>query len=401
MDANHNLLLVTHNFSLSHTKWMGPNFFMSLFSSPQLQQHNVEIHVVSRAGKNLEQEKGPIYLHQVKSPSIFTEPFDNYGQIWTGQLRISPIQDIWSRFQDSTRVGWRTLGLLPKVSLAHWTEPYLPPIGNMIRLYSKLKGIRNLLTLFNYQRSYPAHDLLLRTSLGGFEQVLTTTNALAEHLTNIGVAANRLRCIPLGVPLERFSPPTPEEKIRLRKNYNIPRKATIVLWFGPIIPPSRLEDVHLLLDSVPTVKRHSVDTHFIFAFKYGIPPGLSNHTEDCIHLLDKYPDIRDLMRLADIVAVPFTADGLWFTVPLSFIEAQACGVPVVTIDHPGLREAISNGESGILVKNAEDFPKVLAELCVDKDRLTHLSRGARKWAEDQFDIQETVKQYYHTWFDKT
>jgi len=106
------------------------------------------------------------------------------------------------------------------------------------------------------------------------------------------------------------------------------------------------------------------------------------------------------MRLADIVAVPFTADGLWFTVPLSFIEAQACGVPVVTMDHPGLREAISNGESGILVKNAEDFPKVLAELCVDKDRLTHLSRGARKWAEDQFDIQETVKQYYHTWFDK-
>jgi colanic acid/amylovoran biosynthesis glycosyltransferase len=109
--------------------------------------------------------------------------------------------------------------------------------------------------------------------------------------------------------------------------------------------------------------------------------------------LDQYPDIRDIFRLADVAALPFTASDPWITAPLSMIEALACGLPVVTLKHPGLTEVVADGEGGVLVETLEEFPRVVGDLCADERRLAHLACAARRRAEQNFDVRAAAQRY--------
>jgi D-inositol-3-phosphate glycosyltransferase len=60
------------------------------------------------------------------------------------------------------------------------------------------------------------------------------------------------------------------------------------------------------------------------------------------------------------------------------IEAQACGTPVVAAATGGLRTAVRDGVSGVLVDGhqPEDYAEVLADLLGDAPRRRRLSAGA-------------------------
>ena len=56
-------------------------------------------------------------------------------------------------------------------------------------------------------------------------------------------------------------------------------------------------------------------------------------------------DVPDLLRSADAFILPSTHEGL----PLSVLEAQACRVPVIGSDIPGMLEVITDGQTGFVV----------------------------------------------------
>jgi D-inositol-3-phosphate glycosyltransferase len=64
------------------------------------------------------------------------------------------------------------------------------------------------------------------------------------------------------------------------------------------------------------------------------------------------------------------------------LEAQACGTPVVAASVGGLRTAVRDGYSGVLVDGHDPvvWAQVLAGLLGSPRRLESLSRGARKHA---------------------
>jgi glycosyltransferase involved in cell wall biosynthesis len=63
-------------------------------------------------------------------------------------------------------------------------------------------------------------------------------------------------------------------------------------------------------------------------------------------------DVRDLLGLLDIFVLPSYREGL----PRSILEAMAMGLPVVTTDVRGCREAVRHGETGLVVPPREGFP---------------------------------------------
>ena len=79
------------------------------------------------------------------------------------------------------------------------------------------------------------------------------------------------------------------------------------------------------------------------------------------------------------------------------IEANSLGVPVVATDAPGLRDAVRDGETGVLVPDSEpaDFARALATaieaLLGDPERLERLSERARKWSR-RFDWDGAAEQ---------
>ena len=79
--------------------------------------------------------------------------------------------------------------------------------------------------------------------------------------------------------------------------------------------------------------------------------------------------------------------------PKVLIEAAACGRPVITTDHPGCRDAIEPGITGLLVPVRD--PKALASaiqnLINDPDRCISMGLAGRALAERKFDVEEVVQ----------
>ena len=69
--------------------------------------------------------------------------------------------------------------------------------------------------------------------------------------------------------------------------------------------------------------------------------GLTDH----VRFLGQRKDIPDLLRAADFFILPSTTEGL----PLSVLEAQASGTPVLAAPTAGIPEVVIDGETGFLV----------------------------------------------------
>jgi D-inositol-3-phosphate glycosyltransferase len=89
-------------------------------------------------------------------------------------------------------------------------------------------------------------------------------------------------------------------------------------------------------------------------------------------------ELADWYRAADIVLVPSHSESFG----LVALEAQACGTPVVAAAVGGLRTAVRDGLSGVLVEGHDPvvWARVLSGLLASPSRLLELSRGARAHA---------------------
>lgn len=105
-----------------------------------------------------------------------------------------------------------------------------------------------------------------------------------------------------------------------------------------------------------------------------------------VHLLDPIYDRRRLARLyamADVACLPFcSAEGF----PLTVIELQACGVPVVTTKIGGVAEALHDGCTGFLVEPGDLNAMADSIVRLLRDRALHarMRVAARQLAEDRF-----------------
>ena len=90
------------------------------------------------------------------------------------------------------------------------------------------------------------------------------------------------------------------------------------------------------------------------------------------------PELADWYRAADVVLVPSHSESFG----LVALEAQACGTPVVAAAVGGVRTAVRDSVSGVLVAghDPEVWARVLSDLLVSPGRLLQLSAGAREHA---------------------
>jgi glycosyltransferase involved in cell wall biosynthesis len=95
-----------------------------------------------------------------------------------------------------------------------------------------------------------------------------------------------------------------------------------------------------------------------------------------VRFLGPRSDVPDLLRAADALVLASTQEGL----PLSILEAQACGLPVVVYPTAGIPEVVVHGETGMLAVtgNIDDLSTQLARVLSDPVLHKHLSVEGRK-----------------------
>jgi glycosyltransferase involved in cell wall biosynthesis len=93
-------------------------------------------------------------------------------------------------------------------------------------------------------------------------------------------------------------------------------------------------------------------------------------------------DMAQVLSACHIACLPSYREGL----PKFLLEAMACGLPVVSTDVPGCRQAVQPGRTGWLVppRDSAQLAAALQRLVQDPQLCMRMGQAGRRWAVDTF-----------------
>jgi D-inositol-3-phosphate glycosyltransferase len=221
------------------------------------------------------------------------------------------------------------------------------------------------------------------------DRLVANTPAEAAQLVDLyGADPGKVASVFPGVDLELF---TPAKRSLARYRLGLPTDAVVLLFVGRIqplkAPDVLLRAAALMLERDPRLRERLVVA--VVGGPSGSGVAHPTHLDD----LARHLGIRDLVRFMPPIAHSGLAD--WYraatvaVVPsynesfgLVAVEAQACGTPVVAAAVGGLRTAVADGESGLLVPDHDprSWAAALGALVTDPERLSRLGEGALRHA---------------------
>ena len=230
--------------------------------------------------------------------------------------------------------------------------------------------------------------------------VANTADEARQLIELYGASPRRVDTVNPGVDLSLFRPApanavpdnaAPDnaapDNAALRRGLGLPPDA-VVLVFAGRIQPLKGPDVALRAAAALLRRSPALAGRLVVVFvggpsgsEVGAPGRLSTLASSlgvAGHVRFEPPctqrELADWYRAATMVLVPSHSESFG----LVALEAQACGTPVVAAAVGGLRTAVRDGFSGVLVDghDPEVWARVLAGLASSPPRLAALSRGA-------------------------
>lgn len=168
-----------------------------------------------------------------------------------------------------------------------------------------------------------------------------------------------------------------------------------------IVMPTRLvhnKGVAIFIDAAKISAENGIDATFQIAGGpvTNNPLGID---EDEMNAMIKDTPVQWLGRVSDMPALYASANLIVYPsyygegVPKVLLEAAATGRAIITTDHPGCREAVEDGKTGILVpiKDAQKTAEAIATLIQDATKRIEMGNKARVFAEKEYDVVNVVK----------
>lgn len=198
--------------------------------------------------------------------------------------------------------------------------------------------------------------LVLKTDIGPLGRLLLRLSG-AEILVFSGEAAsfygkivgeNRVFKIKTGVDTQRFLPVAAEKQAQLKISYGFDPNKSVILHVG------HLNEGRNIRQLLKVSQEHQVllVTSTLTKAEQDIALREELLSKPNIRIIDDYiADIEQVYQLSDVYFFPVTKSGSCIDVPLSCLEAAACGKPVVTTNYGEMREF--KGKNGFYF--IEDF----------------------------------------------
>ena len=112
---------------------------------------------------------------------------------------------------------------------------------------------------------------------------------------------------------------------------------------------------------------------------------------DRVHFLGSADDIPKILDQTDMFILPSHEEGF----SNALLEAMFAECPIVVTDVGGNREALANGQAGLLVpaKSPEMLAIAIKSLALDHQKAAILAKNARKRVEENYSVEKCVCAY--------
>jgi glycosyltransferase involved in cell wall biosynthesis len=138
----------------------------------------------------------------------------------------------------------------------------------------------------------------------------------------------------------------------LLARYGLKPEQPVILTVSRLAGVGRYKGYDRILEALPQIREVIPDVHYILAGKGDDRPRIEQlitqlQLQDCVTLAGFVPDeeLGDYYNLCDVFAMPSKREGFGIV----YIEALACGKPVLGGNRDGAIDALCHGELGVLV----------------------------------------------------
>lgn len=261
---------------------------------------------------------------------------------------------------------------------------------------AKYKGVKHLVTTVHGLPEPPLNNQNGKNGAGVrtrlhffilnnfFSRVIAVSNEMKQILVHrLGFRDSVVEVIYNGIPMQLNIPPAVQSTNTFFRIGTVGRMAPV-------------KDFNLFLEAAAGIKRHEANCRFSILGDgplkeelYGKAKSLG--IEGCVEFLLPRPDPLPYYNALDLYLNTSIHEGI----PLSILEAMACGIPVVAPKVGGIPEIISNGVDGVLVdgRKPADFVDACVGLMENSGLRARIRKNASKTIAERFNDSTMAAAY--------
>jgi glycosyltransferase involved in cell wall biosynthesis len=224
--------------------------------------------------------------------------------------------------------------------------------------------------------------------------VVAISDGVADSLAAAGVDRRRVTVVHSGVDCSRFRPPTAQERTDARSALGISDGEILISAVGALEQRKGhrylIEAIGALAPPPASLKLKCFivgqgSVHKVLQGEIAVIRSLER-----IKLLGRVDDVRELLWASDIFAMPSLNEGLG----VAALEAMASALPVIASNVGGLREAVEDERTGIIVPpaNSKQIASAIQRLAESDELRTQMGSAARARVVENYSMEKMAAQ---------
>ncbi|MGB4497261.1 MAG: glycosyltransferase [Methylococcaceae bacterium] len=195
----------------------------------------------------------------------------------------------------------------------------------------------------------PTRKAKMLRALDNATRVFSVSDSLKQLVVSLGADENKIRVIGNGIDLKKFYP---LDKTEMREKLNIPSDAKVLISVGGLVDR---KGFHRVIEVLPELVAKYPDLIYLIVGGANAEGNIQKQLEEQVSRLKLEKNVRFLgiysseklkkpLSAADLFVLATANEG-WANV---FLEAMACGLPVITTDVGGNKEVVCNSNFGTI-----------------------------------------------------
>jgi teichuronic acid biosynthesis glycosyltransferase TuaC len=196
----------------------------------------------------------------------------------------------------------------------------------------------------------PGRKKRLLTALKNATRVFSVSESLKQHVVSLGAECDKIRVIGNGIDVVKFCPLA---KAVARAELNIPEDAKVLVSVGALVDR---KGFHRVIDVLPALVVKYPELNYLIVGGNSPEGNIRKRLEHQVKTLKLEENVRFLgaypseqlklpLSAADLFVLATANEG-WANV---FLEAMACGLPVITTEVGGNKEVVNDPGLGTVV----------------------------------------------------